>query len=104
MMGSRMLKISPVAAPFPCQRIISRLLSSLIETSMRVYASSHGLKTIGEERDLEKVSVFDSRIVDHCPKNVNRISLPENKKLLIEIGSHLTYFVQVLIENFATCS
>lgn len=48
------------------------------------------------------VIIFDSR--KHCQplKNANRIYLPERKKLLSEIDSHVTYFVQLLIENVAT--
>ncbi len=38
--------------------------------------------------DEKLTDVFDSQIHDHQPKNANRISLPESKKLLIEIGSH----------------
>jgi hypothetical protein len=39
------------------------------------------------------ISVFDSPIVDHFPKNANRNSRPLPKKVLIEIGSHLAFYV-----------
>ena len=83
-------------------------------TSILVYGEVieylKGLPTFGEYKAklqqlfrLKQITpyplVFDSRKHYQPLKTANRISLPESKKVLIEISSHLTYFVQLLIEN-----
>ncbi len=50
-----------------------------------------------------QTDVFDSRKQHYQPlKTAHRISLPESKIVYIEISSHLSLFIELLIQNVAT--